>query len=316
MRAVEVTRFGGPEVLELVERPTPPRAPGEVVVEVAAAEVLFLDTQLRAGWGQEYFAMTPPFVPGVGVAGLLGEQRVIATLGEVGTYPGGGYAEQVVVAESNVYPVPNGVDLPVALAALHDGPTALALLEGAGVREGERVLVNGAAGSLGHWLLPLLKAAGATVIAAARGDHKLEHVRKLGADFAVDYSLPNWTDQVLEATNGVSVDVVFDGAGGSIGRAAFDVTARGGRFQAYGATTGDFAPLTPSTAEDRGVTLAGIYQPNPQDWKQLPARALVVLADGHVHPTVGQTFDLDHAAEAHAAIEARSVVGKTVLLTR
>lgn len=311
-----MTRFGGPEVLELVERPTPPVAPGEVLVEVAAAEVLFLDTQLRAGWGREYFAMTPPFVPGVGVAGLLGEQRVIATIGEVGTYPGGGYAEQVVVAESNIYPVPDGIDLPVALAALHDGPTALALLEGAGVREGERVLVNGAAGSLGHWLLPLLKAAGATVIAAARGDEKLEHVRKLGADFAVDYSLPNWTDQVLEATNGISVDVVFDGAGGSIGRAAFDITARGGRFQAYGATTGDFAPLTPSTAEDRGVTLAGIYQPNPQDWKQLPARALAVLADGHVHPTVGQTFDLDHAAEAHAAIEARSVVGKTVLLTR
>jgi NADPH:quinone reductase len=315
VRAVEVTRFGGPEVLELVERPTPRQGDGEVVVEVAAAEVLFLDTQLRAGWGQEYFAMTPPFVPGAGVAGLLGEQRVIAGIGEVGTYPGGGYAEQVVVAETNVYPVPDHVDLLVALAALHDGPTALGLLDGAGVREGDRVLVNGAAGSLGHWLIPLLKAAGATVIAAARGDEKLDHTRKIGADFAVDYSLPGWPDQVLAATNGEELDVVFDGSGGDIGRSAFDLIARGGRFYAYGATTGGFASLDPTLADERGISLAGIHQPNPQDWKQLPARALEVLAEGLVQPTVGRTFELARAADAHTAIENRTTIGKTVLLT-
>lgn len=308
MRVVQVTRFGGPEVLELAELATPFAGDGEVSVEVTAAEVLFLDTQLRAGWGRDYFPLQPPFVPGAGVAGTVAGRTVVAAIGAVGTYPGGGYAESVVVPKQNVHVVAPGIEPAVALAALHDGPTALALIATAAPRPGERVLVNGASGSLGHWLIPLAKEAGVEVVAAARGAAKLERAGRLGADAVVDYSEPGWADRVGP------VDVVFDAAGGAIGRAAFGILRPGGRFHAFGAASGAFAGVDDALARERGVTVVGIHQPDPLTWADRPAEALAAIADGRVTPTVGATFALADAAEAHAAIEARRTTGKTVLL--
>ncbi|GAA1596137.1 zinc-binding dehydrogenase [Kribbella hippodromi] len=315
VRVVRVERFGGPEVLEAAEAPAGEAGAGEVVIDVAVAEVLFLDTQLRAGWGQEYFKLDLPFVPGAGVAGvasavgdvvnnpLIG-RRVIAGTGPVGTYAGGGYAEQAVVPVDEVFPVPDGLELSTAIAALHDGATALEQLTQGQVQSGDRVLVTAAAGSLGSWLIPLLSATGATVIAAARGERKLRYAEELGADRVVDYSLPGWADQLSE------VDVVFDGAGGAIGQAAYAATRSGGRFLGYGAASGDF------TAPDRDdVTTVGIFRPEPAESRELTRRALDELARGKLTPTIGQTFPLAEAAAAHTAIQNRHALGKTLLLT-
>ena len=320
MQAVEVSEFGGPEVLQAVERPAPEVGAGQVLIEVEVAEVLFLDTQLRAGWGQEFFAMKPPFVPGAGVAGVVREvgagvdgalvgRTVIAGTGGVGTYLGGGYAELAVVPADECFEVPAGLESATALAALHDGATALAQLDLAKVSAGERVLVNGATGSLGQWLVPLLAEAGATVIAGVRGAAKVDRARRMGAAEAVDYSGADWTEQLGR------LDVVFDAAGGDIGRAAFEQVVEGGRFLAYGSASGSFAEVTPELAAARGVTLSGIYQPDPVAWRQLPVRALTALADGTVQPVVGQEYMLTQAAEAHRAIGERRTTGKTVLLT-
>jgi NADPH:quinone reductase len=317
MRAVEVERFGGPEVLVVVDRPPPPAGAGEVVVDVAAAEVLFLDTQLRAGWGREYFELDPPFVPGAGVAGVVRSvgsgvdatsigRRVIAGTGGVGTYRGGGYAEQAVVPAAESFPVPDAVELTVALAALHDGATALAQLRRAQIEPADRVLVTAAAGSLGNWLVPLLSATGTTVVAAARGERKLQHAKELGADEVVDYSDPGWTEQVG------AVDVVFDGTGGELGRAAYAITRPGGRFLGYGAASGDFTGLDGARDD---VTTVGVFQPDPAEWRELTRRALGELASGALTPTIGQTFPLRDAAAAHAAIQERRTLGKTLLLT-
>ncbi|HEY3563000.1 MAG TPA: zinc-binding dehydrogenase, partial [Kribbella sp.] len=277
-----------------------------------AAEVMFLDTQLRTGWGKEYFALEPPFVPGAGVAGVVRSgdadwigRRVIAGTGGIGTYAGGGYAEQAVVPLTEVFAVPDGVELGVALAALHDGATALAQVERGEAAPGERVLVTAAAGSLGSWLIPLLVATGTTVVAAARGEAKLQHVKELGAHEVVDYSAPDWADG-LEP-----VDVVFDGTGGAIGKAAYGITRSGGRFLGYGAASGDFT----APAEDRDdVTLVGIFQPDPAEWQALTRRALDELAQRRIVPTIGQTFPLAEAAAAHAAIANRRTLGKTLLV--
>ncbi len=309
MQVVQVVRFGGPEVLELAERVAPVAGDGEVEVEVTAAEVLFLDTQLRAGWGQEFFRLQPPFVPGAGVAGRVAGRTVVAAIGDVGTYPGGGYAESVVVPRHNVYDVAPGIEPAVALAALHDGPTALELIMSAAPRPGERVLVNGASGSLGHWLIPLAKEAGVEVVAAARGAAKLDKASRLGADAVVDYSEPDWPARVGP------VDIVFDAAGGEIGRAAFGLLRPGGRFHAFGAASGEFAGVDDALARERDVTVVGIHQPDPRAWADRPVDALAAIADGRVMPTVGAMFALADAAEAHAAIEARRTTGKTVLLT-
>ena len=330
MRVVQATRFGEPEVLAASEAPDPVAAPGQIVVDVAVAEVLFLDTQLRAGWGGDYFALEPPFVPGAGVAGVVSAvgggvdpgwlgRIVVASTSRVGEYAGGGYAERAAVPVDVAFEVPDGVELRDAIAALHDGLTALSRVEKAEIKPGERVLVTAAGGSLGAWLVPLAKQAGATVIAAARGERKLELAGQRGADVVVDYSEPGWTERVREADGGgpvdVAVDVVFDGAGGEIGRAAFDITARCGRFFSYGSASGTFADIDPREAELRDIAVIGIDdRTTPDDRRRITDRALAEVAAGRITPVIGQALPLDLAAEAHAAMESRSVAGKTLLL--
>ncbi|NUR97935.1 MAG: zinc-binding dehydrogenase, partial [Kribbellaceae bacterium] len=212
---------------------------------------------------------------------------------------------QAVVPATEVFSIPDQVDTGVALAALHDGATALAQLERAEVSPGERVLVTAAAGSLGSWLIPLLAATGTTVVGAARGSTKLQRVKDLGAHEVVDYSAPDWASWVEP------VDVVFDGTGGAIGRAAYGIVSSAGRFLGYGAASGDFT--APAERRD-DVTLVGIFQPDPAEWQELTRRALDELAHGRIAPTIGQTFPLSEATAAHAAIEDRRTVGKTLLL--
>lgn len=322
MRVVQATRFGGPEVLVMSEAPSPVAGPGQVVVGVSVTDILFVETQIRSGWGGEFFQVKPPYVPGFGVGGQVlsvGQgvdpawvgQRVVAH-----TERSGGYAEQAVVSAEALIPVPDGLGLREATALMHDGPTALALADAARIQPGQWVLVVAAAGGLGILLVQLAHAAGAQVIGAARGKPKLEQVRELGADVAVDYSEPDWAERVRQATGGRGADVVFDGAGGQLGRAAFEVTARGGLFSAHGAPSGGFTAIDPREAERHGVTLRGIQhvQLARADLKQLVARALSEAVAGRIRPIIGQTFPLERAADAHAAIEARGVIGKTLLL--
>lgn len=321
MRAVMVTRFGGPEVLSVVQVPDPRAGPSEVVVTVSVADILFLDTQLRRGWGQEYFSVRPPYIPGGGVAGTVTQlgpgvdqgwrgRRVVAPT------PGGGYAEQAVTAVGSVVLVPDGLEMTEATALLHDGATAFALLESTDVSPGEWVLVLAASGGLGMLLVQLARAAGGRVIGAARGAAKLELARTWGAERVIDYSLPGWEEKVRAVTGGRGPEVVFDGVGGQLGHQAFEIIAHGGRFSAHGAPSGSFAPVEPEQARCRGITVRGIEQAqvNDQNRRRLIQRALREAAAGRIKPIIGQTYPLNKAAEAHAAIETRTVVGKALLV--
>ena len=150
MQVVRAKRFGGPEVLEPAEAPDPEPGSGELLIDVALAEVLFLDAQLRAGWGREYFPLEPPFVPGVGVAGsvaAIGEavdagwigRRVIAGLSHSGEYRGGGYAERAAAPADQAITVPDGLELQDAIAALHDGLMGVSRVEKAKVARDDTV---------------------------------------------------------------------------------------------------------------------------------------------------------------------------------
>jgi NADPH2:quinone reductase len=318
---MQVTRFGRPEVLTMHEVPEPIAGPGQVVVDVSVVDILFLETQVRQGWGGEYFPVKPPYVPGDGVAGAVisvGDsvdpgwvgRHVVATTGD------GGYAEQAVASAEVLVAVPDGLGLPEAAALIHDGRTALALAEAAQIRAAEWVLVVAAAGGLGILLVQLARAAGARVIGAARGKRKLYLIRELGAETVVDYSESDWQERVREATGGVGPDVVFDGVGGEIGRSAFELTARGGRFSAHGNPSGGFTEVDPHEAKRRGITVRGIEQAQLTlaEAKQLTKRVLAEAAAGRIRPVIGQTFPLEQAADAHAAIEGRGVIGKTLLV--
>lgn len=321
MRVAVVTRFGAPEVLATEDRLDPEPGPGELVIGVAAADVLWVETMIRRGLGGDYFDLTPPYVPGNGVAGrvrAVGDGVDPAWVGrEVVAHTGerGGYAEQVAVPLRAVHPVPAGLGLPGAAALLADGPTALRLAENTRIRRGDRVLVVGASGGLGIVSVQLGIARGAHVVALARDERKLDRVRALGPAAVIDSGTPDWVERARAALGGTA-DVVLDNVGGAMGEAAFALAGSGGRFSAHGTPSGRFAAIDAAKAERRGITTYGIQdvQLTDADMSRLTAQALAEAAAGRISPVIGQTFPLDRAADAHAAIEARSVFGTTLLL--
>lgn len=319
MRAIQVTAFGGPEVLSPAELPDPAPDPGQVVVALAAADVIFLDTLLRSGWGQDFFPRTLPYVPGGGGAGVVvqtGDGVDRAWIGRrVVVQTSTGYAERVAAHVEEILPVPDGLAIEAAAALVHDGVTALRLDQLGTPRKREWVLVSAAAGGAGSLLVQLAVNAGARVVAAASSDAKLALARRLGAEIAVDYTRPDWIDQVREATGG-GVALVYDGAGGPTGTATLAAVADGGRLVTYGTADG-FATPDPDSAAGRGIRIFTPLLDGPPDRqtvRELLGLALERSTRGRMHPAIGATYPLEQAAAAHRALATRATVGKSLLL--
>jgi NADPH2:quinone reductase len=314
MRAVVLREFGPPAGLAVDRVPDPEPGAGEALVAVELASVTFVETQVRAG-RPPHPSMAPalPFVPGNGVGGVvtavgagadaaLVGRRVVTTTGG-----SGGYAELVAVPAAALIAVPPSVTMADAVALLADGRTALALLEAVAPQPGETVLVLAAGGGVGSLLVQLAAGAGARVVAAASGARKARLAIDLGAAHAVDYARAGWTAAAGE------VDVVLDGVGGPLAAAAFDLVRLGGRLCSFGMASGAFSPITQAVADDFGVALVRSERLNPQRQRELSVRALGLAAAGRLRPVVGQTFALDRAGDAHAAMQSRATIGKTLL---
>ncbi|HEY3952865.1 MAG TPA: zinc-binding dehydrogenase [Streptosporangiaceae bacterium] len=318
MRAVALPEFGPPSVLTPVgDWPDPVPGPGQVLVRTGFANITFVETQIRAGRPPNP-AMAPalPVVLGNGVGGVVAAAgagvapeltgtRVVTTTGGHG-----GYAERCTVPAAGLIPVPAALSVDQAVALLADGRTAVALTDAAGPGPGETVLVEAAAGGVGSLLVQLAASAGARVVALAGGPRKLAVARELGAQVAVDYLQPDWVAAVRSQVG--TADVVFDGVGGQIGRDAFGLLAASGRYAGFGMASGSFAAI-PATARP-DVTRVGFAQVTPEQSVQLSRRALGLATSGALRPVIGQRFPLDRAADAHAAIEARTTIGKTLLI--
>ena len=318
MRVVWLKEFGPPEALVPGEAPDPVAGAGQVVVAVAFANITFVETQVRAG--RSPFPLAPgalPMIPGNGVGGVvagtgtgvdaaLAGRRVVS-----GTGGRGGYAEKAAVEASGLVEVPEGLALDEAVALLADGRTALALARAARIAPGERVLVLAAAGGVGSLLVQLAQAAGARVLAAAGGPGKLRLARELGAEVTADYRQPDWP-VALRAAAGAA-DVVFDGVGGPIGRAAFWLLDPGGRMLSYGLASGEFTEVSEDEARARQVTIARGVPVTPDESTALTRAALSLAAAGRLRAVIGQRFPLEAAAAAHRAIESRATIGKTLL---
>ena len=318
MRAVWLREFGGPEVLVAGAAADPVAGVGEVVVEVAYANITFVETQFRAG-GKGPFRAELPMVPGNGVGGVVaavGEGVDPALLGRrvvSSTGGSGGYAEQVAVPVVGLYQVPTGLGLDDAVALLADGRTAAMVLAAAEVAAGDTVLVEAAAGGVGSLLVQLARAAGARVVAVAGGERKLALARELGAEVAVDYRSDGWDRRVGEALAGGRVDVVLDGVGGAIGRTAFGLLGNGGRIVSFGLASGEWADVPEAEAAARGVRILSA-KASPEAMRGFTEAVLAEAAAGRLRPVIGQRFPLDRAADAHRAMEARSTLGKTLLV--
>lgn len=324
MQAIRVHELGSPDVMQLEEIPMPRPKEGELLIHVAAAGVNYADIGMRRGALGGPHSVSLPYTPGLEVAGTvaaLGPGVTGWAEGErVMAVPDiGGYAQFALAPLERTFRIPPQVSFAAANALLVQGLTAYGVLhDAAKVRKGERVLVQAAAGGVGSLLVQLAKSAGAGLVIGTSSGGKEEFVRSLGADIAIDYTLPRWTDQIFAVTQGRGVDVVLDSVGGPSAAQAFVGLAAFGRMVMFGGTGGELLPFGDiiGPMQFKALTLSGFGGP----WLR-PGRALAAsqalcesVARGQLRLDVEFSFPLAEAAAAHRAIESRQTRGKVVLM--
>lgn len=314
MRAIRITQFGGPEVLQWVDDepdPTPP--PGMELLEIAAAGINYADTHQAEN---TYLApATLPMIPGAEAVGHLPDgRRVVALLA------GGGYAERAAVAAAVAFDVPDGVTDGAALALVLQGTTAWHLLRtSARIAPGESVVVLAAAGGVGTLAIQLARRFGAgRIIAAASTEEKRQLATQLGADVAVD-SRSEDLKGALEEANGGKVDVVLEMAGGRTTDQCIAALAPFGRCVVYGMASREApSPIDPGQLLVRSRGVIGFWlahaMRDPARYLAGPMSELMDLTvTGELTPVVGGTYPLSQAATAHRDLRERRTVGKLVL---
>jgi NADPH2:quinone reductase len=313
VRAIQITEFGGPEVLVLrdVEEPRP--ADGGLVVDVLAAGVNWADTHQAEN---SYLAPAElPLVPGGEVVGRTEDGRRVVALTS-----GGGYAERALCFPSLMWEVPEGVDDGQALALVLQGSSAWHLLRtSAQVRPGESVAVFAAAGGVGTIAVQLAKRFGAgRVIGLASSEEKRELARRLGADAVVDSRADDLTAALREANEGRHVDVILEMVGGRAFEQSLSALAHFGRLVHYGQSAREGAPpVNPGKlmATSRGVIgfwLAHLAR-TPERLAKAIGDMFEAVEAGELEPVVGETYPLADARRAHEEMRARETVGKLVL---
>lgn len=308
-----MTEFGGPEVLRLVELPTPQPGEGEVLIEVSRAGLNFADTHQRH---DDYLAKaTLPMVPGAEVAGRRVDtgERVVALCGT------GGYAEYATAPGSLAFPIPDGVDDATALALLLQGLTAWHLYRTcARVAPGEAVVVHAAAGGVGSLAVQLGRPLGAgRVIATASTAAKRELALELGADAAVDADPEGLAERLIEANLGERVDAVFEMAGGAVFEESMKALAPFGRCVAYGIASREQNELRTGSLMRRSHAVVGFWLMHCLGRPQMVDEALADLFDrvarGELRAHVGGTYPLAQAAQAQVDLAERRTTGKLLL---
>ena len=322
MKAVRIHKTGDPDVLSLEEIATPVPGAGEVLIKVAAAGINFADLLQRQGVYP--IAGGIPAVLGFEVAGTIVAHGEDVDSPPVGTrvvtgLMGGGYAEYAVVPAATVVPIPDNLDFASATALFLQGLTAYGLLhDAAKLQPGESVLVHTAAGGVGSLAVQLAKLMGAgTVIGTASSPSKLEFIRRIGADVAINYAEGDWNEQIKGATGGQGVDVILDAVGGEIGQQSLAHLAPGGRLVVYGNAGGQPTMLAAQQLTGNNQAVIGYSMGSamsPQHMTESIRELLHYVVEDQLQIVVGQTFPLADAAAAHRAMAERRTTGKVVLL--
>ncbi|MEU8221763.1 zinc-binding dehydrogenase [Kribbella sp. NPDC048915] len=313
MRAIQITEFGGPEVLRVSDVPAPVAGDGQVLITVDRAGINYADTHQVE---DSYLSKTElPLIPGAEVVGRTADgRRVVALVGS------GGYAEQAVAQAPYAWDVPDGVTDGQALALVLQGTTAWHLLKtSTHLQPEESVLVHAGAGGVGSLAVQLAKRWGAgRVIATASTDEKRRQVLELGADAAIDGTPEGLKDRIIEANEGRRVDIVLEMVGGPTFDESFAALARFGRLVTFGAASRQqAAALDPGRLMKGSKTVAGFWLADCFADPKLLGGPLAELFDltaaGDLRPIVGGDYPLSAAATAHQDLRARRTVGKLVL---
>ena len=320
--ALVVTAHGGTDVLAVEERPAAEPGPGEVLVEVAAAGVNFLDVYQREG----VYPTKPPFVGGNEGAGT-----VVATGEGVETlHPGnrvawpnsmGSAARFAAIPASALVLVPEGVDLETAAAVMLQGLTAHYLTTSThAVQPGDVALVHAAAGGVGQLLVQQVRARGGSVVATAGGPAKCETVRALGAEHVIDYrEVDDLAQEVRRLTGGRGVDVAYDGVGKDTFDASLASLRPRGMLVLFGAASGQVPPFDIQRLNAGGSLfltrpMLGHHLATPEELQWRAGEVLGAIADGSLQVAIGGRYPLAEAASAYDDLEGRRTQGKLLLI--
>jgi NADPH2:quinone reductase len=322
VRAVLCREFGPPESLtvEDVDEPTP--ADGQVVVDVRACSVNFPDVLIIQNLYQ--FKPPLPFSPGAEIAGVVSAvgpnvngitvgDRILASTGW------GGLAEKIAVAAGTVIPIPEGIDFVDASAFLYAyGTSHYALKDRAHLQPGETLVVLGAAGGVGLAAVELGAVMGATVVAAASSDDKLELCRERGASLTINYATEDLKARIREVTGGAGADVIYDPVGGAFSEPALRAIAWEGRFLVIGFAAGQIPAIPLNLALLKSCQIVGVYWGAfvgryPDRHRQNVEELMGWWREGKLRPHVSSTYPLERASEAIRELADRRAKGKVVV---
>ena len=320
MKAIHVHEFGGPEVLRLEEVPTPQPGPGEVLVRMHAAGVNPVETYIRAGT----YARLPelPYTPGNDGAGVVEQVGANVSNFKAGdrVYTAGSlsgtYGEFALCKKEQVHPLPANVSF--AQGAAIGTPYATAyrgLVQRAGAKPGETVLVHGASGGVGTAAVQLARAHGLRVLGTAGSDEGLKLAREQGAHEMFDHRAADHFEQVMKATGGHGVDVIVEMlANVNLGK-DLTILAKGGRVVIIGSR--GRVEINPRDTMQRDADVRGMILPNtpPAEMASIHAALVAGLENGTLRPVIGKEFPLAEAAQAHRAVMEPGALGKIVLRT-
>lgn len=313
MRAIQMSEYGGPEVLRLVELPVPAAGDGEVLVRVNRAGLNFSDTHRRTN---TYLAKDElPLVPGSEVAGVRDDsgERVVALCGS------GGYAEYVTAPAALTFPIPDGVSDETAVGLVLQGLTAWHLYRTcAKIAPGESVVVHAAAGGVGSLAVQLGKPLGAgRVIATASTEDKRALALELGADAAVDGAADGLKERLIEANLDRPVDIVLEMAGGAVFDQSLDALAPFGRLVTYGISSQENNTVRSSDLMRRSRAVVGFWLMHCLGRPEMIDEALAGLfervARGELRVVTGPSYPLEQAAQAQTDLAERRTTGKLTL---
>lgn len=325
MKAVRLHRFGGPEVLQLDDLPTPEPGPGQVLVRSHAIGVGTADQLVRTGrypWQQEV-----PTIPGLEMAGEVVEVgagverlRVGDRVAVSAVLRRSCYAEYVVEEEQWVYPIPGGVDFDTAAALFNYRTAHHAVVSACRPRADDTIAIVGAAGGVGGAMVEIAKEIGATTIAVVRGPEKSDHVRRLGVDHVIDTRAEDLATGIMKATDHRGVDFLLDPVAGPEFPKQLHLLAPLGTLMLYGIIDGwppDDVYRTQRELLDVSPAVRGFsmhaYDHRPDVAEADTAHLLGLMADGRITPPIHARLPLVQASEAHAMLEDGKVLGKIVL---
>lgn len=318
---IEISQTGGPEVLQYTELDDPTPGPRQACVDITAAGVNFIDTYHRTG----LYAMELPFTPGVEGAGTvtaIGEDVHDFRTGDHVAWTGaiGSYAQHHVVPADKAVPVPHGVPLETAAAAMLQGLTAHYLVHDTyRLREGDRCLVHAGAGGVGRLLIQMAKRLGAEVFATVGTAAKAEVAAEAGADHVVNYSEGDWGDAMEALAGARPFDVVYDGVGAATFERGLELLKPRGMMVTFGNASGPVPEVSPLRLSSGG----SLYLTRPTLFDYIADRDALLhrtndvfdwIALGELDVLIGERYPLVEAAAAHRALEGRQTTGKVLLV--